>query len=211
MSKRSRKHGNYRKKNDNSVLLIVVVLVLIIGLGSVYALTANGNSGAGTNTGGTAASGQSVSSLESQVTALTAQVKSNPKDPTLHENLGTALFNLANSYQQSNDSRVNETFAKTIKVYNETIELEPGNKETLGDLATAYYYTNQVDQAIYTVKKALKIDPAFAPALMNYGIYLADGKRDYQNAIAQWQKVPASSPSYNQAQSFIQQYKQTNP
>ena len=152
--------------------------------------------------------GQSTSALESQVATLTQQVKANPNDPSLHENLGTTLFNLANAYKQSNDPRANETFKKTIQVYNETVKLEPNSKETFGDLATAYFYTGQTDQAIATVQKALKIDPAFAPALINYGIYLANGKGNYAGAIEQWQKVPSGASQYNDAQNFIQQYKQ---
>lgn len=204
--KGSNRHKNYRNANDNSsntTLFIVVVVVLLMGLGTLYAV-----SGGGGNPGGGAATsgGQSISSLESQVKALTEQVDKNPKNAVLHEDLGTALFNLANAYRDSNDQRADETFSKTIQVYNKTLDLNPNSKETLGDLATAYFYTNQVDLAISTVEKALKIDPNFVPALMNYGIYLADGKGDSENAVKQWKKVPSGSPQYSQAQSLIQQY-----
>lgn len=196
---------NYRKAQDSgnsTTMFIVVIIVLLMGLGTLYAI-GGGSAGGGVNTSG----GQSISSLESQVKSLTEQVNANPKNATLQEDLGTALFNLANAFKESNDQRANETFNKTIQAYNEALKLKPNSKETLGDLATAYFYTNQVDQAISTVEKALKIDPNFVPALMNYGIYLANGKGDYENAIKQWQKVPSGAPQYSQAQSLIQQYK----
>lgn len=207
MSKR-RKSKKYSKSDSGNLMgVIIVILILVIGGGSMLALSSSSNAGSGASST-SLTGGQSTSSLESQVTALTQQVKNNPNDPTLHENLGTTLFNLANAYKQSNNPKASETFNKTIQVYNETVKLEPNSKETLGDLATAYFYTGQTDQAIATVQKALKIDPAFAPALINYGIYLADGKGNYAGAIEQWQKVPSGTPQYNDAQNFIQQYKQ---
>lgn len=207
----AKKKGNNRQRNNrrteesssNTTLLIVAVVVILMVIGTMYAIGGGGNDGGAVNTSG----GQSLGSLETQVKDLTEQVNAKPKDAALHESLGTALFNLANAYKESNDQRANETFNKTIQVYNETLQLEPDSKETLGDLATAYFYTNQADLAISTVEKALKIDPNFVPALMNYGIYLANGRGDYENAIKQWQKVPSGAPQYSQAQSLIQQYK----
>ncbi len=203
----AKKKGGSRQRNANNnsgdtTMFIVIVVVLLMGLGTLYAMGGGGNAGGGVNTSG----GQNISSLESQVKTLTEQVNSNPKNASLQEDLGTALFNLANAYRDSNDQRANDTFNKAIEAYNKTLQLEPNSKEALGDLATAYFYTNQVDQAISTVEKALKIDPNFVPALMNYGIYLANGKGDYANAIKQWQKVPSGAPQYSQAQSLIQQY-----
>lgn len=208
----SRQQLNGRNANGNSgstVKFVVVIAVLIIGFASLFALGKGGSSGeGGAGTGASVGTeGQSVVSLEDEVKNLTEQVNKNPKDASLHESLGLALFNLANAYRDSNDPKANETLAKTIQVFNETLQFKPDSKETLGDLATAYFYSKQVDQAIASVEKALKIDPGFLPALMNYGIYLADGKGDYKNAVKQWEKIPAGTPQYDQAQSMINQYK----
>ncbi len=206
MGKKKRRASS---KNDvgSTIKIAVLVTLLIIGVGALSWAIGTQSTG-----GGGAAQTQSqtpsdISSLENNVKTLTDQVKTNPKDPVLHENLGTALFNLASAYKQSNDSRMAEALAKTIQVYNETIKLEPGSKETFGDLATAYFYTGQVDKAISTVQQALKLDPTFAPALVNYGIYLGDGKGDYVNAIKQLEKVPTGTIQYDQAQSIMQDYK----
>lgn len=207
-SKQQRKYQRTKNSSTSTVLIIVMVSVLVIGLGTWLGLRKDGGTGDTVNGAPVSlADGQNISSLESRVDALTAQVKNDPKNAVLQEDLGTALFNLANAYIQINDSRATETLNKTIEVYNETLKLNPDSKETLGDLATAYFYTNQVDQAIVTVEKALKIDPNFLPAIMNYGIYLASGKGDYAKAIEQWEKIPAGTPQYEQAQSLIQQYK----
>lgn len=205
MSKKKHNKRYSQESSGNLVVVIIVVLVLVIGGGTILGLSAGNDPESGTNSTNLTG-GQTTGSLESQVNTLTEQVKNNPNDADLQENLGTALFNLANTYQQSNDPKTFETFNKAIQVYNETLALKPNSKETLGDLATAYFYTNQTDLAITTVQKALKIDPAFAPALMNYSIYLANGKGDFSGAIEQLQKVPSGSPQYSQAQSLIQEF-----
>lgn len=196
-----------KENGGSTIMFAVIVVVIVMAVFSLYAMGNSGSSGGGVNTAGNNAGGPDISSLESQVKTLTEQVNKDPKDASLHEDLGTALFNLANAYRDTNNPKANEILTQTIKVYNETLQLEPNSKETLGDLATAYFYSNQVDQAITTVEKALKIDPGFVPALLNYGIYLANGKGDTKNAIKQWEKVPVGSPQYDQAKQLIEQYK----
>ncbi|MDT3701062.1 MAG: hypothetical protein RO469_16785 [Thermincola sp.] len=208
MGKKIKNKRYSQQNNGNFTVVIIVVMAILLGTGTIWALNSGNNPGSG-SASTSQSGGQSTASLESEVKSLTDQVAKNPKDAALQENLGTALFNLANAYRDSNNPKAAETFNKTIQVYNGALQLDPNSKETLGDLATAYFYSNQTDMAITTVQKALAIDPAFAPALMNYGIYLAYGKGDYAGAIAQLQKVPSGAPQYSQAQSLIQDFKQS--
>lgn len=213
MTKKKKNISQQRGGRDNPIATLVVI-VLIIVIGGVTLIGMGGSLGlggsGGTAGGGSVTGGQDIASLESQVKNLTEQAAKDPQNGTLQESLGIALFNLGNAYMQANDPKTQETFNKTIEVFNAAIKIKPDSKESLGDLATAYFYTNQTELAISTVEKALKIDPGFKPAIMNYGIYLANGRGDTAGAIKQWEKIPAGTPEYSQAQSLIQQYKQSN-
>lgn len=198
-----KKVNNSSRSNEKQQLVIFLAIfmaVLFIG-GSIAAVVIGGNSG-DVPTGGN----QSAASLENEVKTLTEQVYANPNDAGTQERLGNAYFNLANQYRQTNDSRANATFGEAIKNYKAVVEKKPDSKEALGDLATALYYTDQVDAAIEAVEKALKIDPSFGPARMNYAIYLGYGKGDYAGAIKQLEQVSAGAPQYSQAQGMKQEF-----
>lgn len=163
---------------------------------------------AGTNTGANTAGQQDTTGLENTVKTLTEQVYKNPDDLALQESLGLSYFNLGDAYMKNNNPKAQEAFQNSITNFNEVLKQKPDSKEVLGDLATAYFYSGKVDQAITNVEKALKIDPNFTTARLNYGIYLGFGKLDYDNAIKELAKVTAGDTQYSQAQSMIEQFKQ---
>ena len=132
MSKRKKNKRYSQENSGNFLVVIIVALIVVIGGGTIWALSSGNNSGGTNSTNSTNSTnptgGQTTSSLESEVNTLTEQVKNNPNDAALHENLGTALFNLANTYKQSNDPKTLETFNKSIEVYKKTVELNPNSK-----------------------------------------------------------------------------------
>lgn len=204
MAKKKVNNSSRNQNNDKQQLVIFVAVfmaVLFIG-GIIIAVLVGGNTG-GSPTGGAAQSG---TALENEVKTLTEQVYANPDDVNIQERLGNAYFNLANQYKQTNDPKTNATFGEAIKNYRAVVAKKPTSKEAWGDLATALYYTDQIDAAIEAVQKALKIDPSFEPARMNYAIYLGYGRGDYAGAIKQLEQVSAGSTQYSQAQSMKQEF-----
>lgn len=202
-----RKTVTKRQEKNQSVLVIAVFLAAILIGGTVFAALVGGNSGGGARTGG---SSQSASGYENEVQTLTQQVYANPDDVNAKERLGTAYFNLANQYKESNDPRATVTFAEAIRYYKDVIAVKPNSKESLGDLATAQFYTGEVDAAIDTVQKALKVDPGFTPARINYAIYLGYGKGDYANAIKQLELIPSGTTQYSQAQGLLEEFRKSS-
>lgn len=105
--------------------------------------------------------------------------------------------------QQKKDADAQKKFESARSGFEEVLKKDPNNVQTLGDLATTYFYMNNVDKAIETVKKALEINPDFTTARLNYGVYLAYGKNNTGDAIKELEKVKKGDFNYDKAQQMI--------
>lgn len=125
--------------------------------------------------------------------------------------LGQALQDLNQGgtlMQQGKQAEAQKKFNSAIKAFEEILKTDPKNFQVLGDLATAYFYSNNPDKAIETAKKALEISPNFGPARLNLGIYLAYGKNNPTDAISELKKVQKGDSSYGRAQELITEISQ---
>lgn len=209
MAKRTRSGTKFVNKQRGLTIFVAVFISFSLIASSLFGLFGGiGATVSSPGTTNTTTPTPDTKSLENTVKTLVDQVYSNPDDSALKESLGLSYFNLGDAYMKNNDPKAQEAFKNSISTFNEVLKKSPDNKAVLGDLATAYYYSGQVDQAIASVEKALAIDPNFAPARMNYGIYLGLGKMDYDKAIKELQKISADNAQYSQAQSMIEQFKQ---
>lgn len=165
---------NARKRNKT----IIAFLVGALSLGLLLSVSMYWQGGSTTSTGGTTVSGP----------------------------LGQALqdFNQGGSLmQQGKAAEAQKKLNAAKNGFEQVLKTEPKNYQVLGDLATTYFYLNNADKAIETVKKALEISPSFAPARLNLGIYLAYGKNNPTDAITELKKVQKGDASYGRAQQLI--------
>lgn len=182
------------KKKDHWVLLAIFTIAALVGAILLPAIINQGQAQLG---GG----GVNIAQLEEIV-------KQNPQDADAKDALGTAYFNLgSNKLQQGDQKGAQQDLKRAIDLFNDVLKAKPQKIETLGDLATAYYYTGDTEKAIELARKALAINKDFAPARLNLAIYLASQNK-YQEAIAELKQIPASSPQYSAAQEQIKQYQQ---
>ncbi len=105
--------------------------------------------------------------------------------------------------QQQQADEAQKKFADAKSGFEEVLKKDPNNVQVLGDLATTYFYMNNADKAIETVKKALEINPDFTTARLNYGIYLAYGKNNTADAIKELEQIKKGDFNYDQAQKLI--------
>ena len=63
-------------------------------------------------------------------------------------------------------------------------------------MATAYWYSGNADGAIAEFNKALTYEPNNANTLFNLGIVKWQGKMDVEGAVAVWQKLLDTNPTY---------------
>jgi tetratricopeptide (TPR) repeat protein len=143
-------------------------------------------------------------SQKSQVEYLKQQVAANPDDIELKQNLGKAYFNLAISAMQTAPAEMNEDFNMAIKNYQDVLKTKK-DINVLTDLAVAAFYGQQSDLAEQTFKEALTLQPDFELALIYYGLFLSEVKKDYTTAIGMWQKALDKNPTGPNAD-FLKQY-----
>lgn len=133
-------------------------------------------------------------------------VSSTNNSPNTGSTEDIALQNFSEGFKLLEASKSQEAVAKfalAITGFEEVVKVNPKNVEALGDLATSYFYTGNVDKAIEVVQKALEISPTFSTARLNYAIYLSEGKNKIAEAINELKKIGPEDTKYSQAQQLI--------
>jgi tetratricopeptide (TPR) repeat protein len=124
---------------------------------------------------------------EAQVKALTSVASREPSNPKPRVELANLFFDA-------------ERYDDAIKWYADAVRLSPNDVNVSTDLAVAYYYTNQPDQALAQFEHSLKLDPKHPKTLLNMGIVKAFGKQDLEGATAAWQQVIQIAPDSPEGQ-----------
>lgn len=177
-----------QKPRINKTMVAVFVFLISAGLlGSTIIWSLPNGLGGKTSAGASAPSAD-------QIKSLLADVYSDP------ENAG-AKVNLANAYFDG------KQYPQAIEQYENAIAKGFKNENVYGDLAITYFYTNQVDKAIENANKSLEINPDFETMNINLAIFLAEGKGDYNAAVAQLENYLKKDKNNQQAQDFLKQYK----
>lgn len=148
------------------------------------------------------------SSLKRQVDALNQQVKSNPNNIPLQQDLGNAYYDLASEAQKSVPNEAQEDFNQAVKYYQNVLKTKK-DINVLTDMATAAFYGGQNDVADASFKQALADRPDFQQALFNYGVFLSNAKQDYPTAISMWQTALDKEPNGANADRLKQLISQT--
>jgi len=120
---------------------------------------------------------------DAQAKPLLEQLKSDPNNAELLANIGNVYYDT-------------QQYPVAISYYQQSLKLQPANAGVRTDMATAYWYTGDADTAIAEFKKSLSYEPNKANTLFNLGIVEWQGKMDIKGAVATWQKLLDTNPSY---------------
>lgn len=120
---------------------------------------------------------------DTQAGPLLDQLKVDPANAEL-------LINVGNIYYDA------KQYTTAIDYYQRALKLHPENTDVRTDMATAYWYNGNADDAIAEFHKSLTYDPDKANTLFNLGIVEWQGKMDIDKAVAVWQKLLDSNPNY---------------
>jgi cytochrome c-type biogenesis protein CcmH len=134
---------------------------------------------------------------DTQVVPLLADLQKHPKDPELLAKIGRAYL-AAQQFQSAQQ-------------YLEPSVALKATPETLNELSYVYYSLGNIDKAIETLNRALKLDPRNPKVLFNLGMFEWHGKSDPKAAIAAWQsfvKANPNDPKRAQVEQMIAQAKQ---
>jgi cytochrome c-type biogenesis protein CcmH/NrfG len=124
---------------------------------------------------------------DKQAEPLLAQLKTNPNDTAL-------LAQIGNTYYDA------QQFQDAISYYERALKFQPANTDVRTDMGTAYWYLGDADRAVAEFRTVLKADPNKANTLFNLGMVQWQGKMDADGAVATWQKLLATNPSYENRQ-----------
>jgi tetratricopeptide (TPR) repeat protein len=89
-----------------------------------------------------------------------------------------------------------QRYVEAIPFYQQALAHNPSDLNVSTDLGTALWYSGRADEALAQYERSLKLDPKHAQTLFNVGIVRADGKRDYAGAVAAWELLLQSNPTY---------------
>ena len=123
---------------------------------------------------------------DKQAAPLLEQLKSKPNDPALLSQIGNAYYDV-------------QVFPLAISYYQKALAADPKNVPVRTDMATALFYSGNLDQSIVEFDHALKDDPKNSNALFNRGIVKWQGKMDVNGAMADWTLLLKQDPNYEQA------------
>jgi tetratricopeptide (TPR) repeat protein len=122
---------------------------------------------------------------DAQAAPMLAKLNANPKEPDL-------LISVGNLYYDA------QQYSVAIDYYNRALQSRPSDASVRTDMATAYWYLGNADQAIAEFNKALTFAPTNPNTLFNLGLVKWEGKHDAAGAIADWKKLLNANPNYEQ-------------
>ena len=190
-------------KNKKLIAIVIAVLVSIsMIVPSFTLLFSDSNNNVAANSDTIAATSQG---LEKRVKALQETLEANPKDSSSRLELANAFYDLGVASFDSSSEKAVEYFSNAVKEYQEVRKTD-NNVGVIVDMATSAFYGGQFDLAEKTFKEAIEVQPDFLYGLVNYGIFLMDGKNDYLGAITQWHTALTKGNPNDQQAKQIQSY-----
>ncbi|HMK22155.1 MAG TPA: tetratricopeptide repeat protein [Terriglobales bacterium] len=120
---------------------------------------------------------------DKQAAPLMEHLKSDPGNAKLLAQIGNIYYDT-------------QQFPVAIDYYQRVLQVVPKDASVRTDMATAFWYTGNADTAIAEFNRALSDEPNKPNALFNLGIVQWQGKMDIKAALASWQRLLNTNPTY---------------
>ena len=120
---------------------------------------------------------------DTQAAPLIEKLKSDPNNPDL-------LAGVGNFYYDA------QQYPIAVDYYGRALKAKPSDAGVRTDMATAYWYMGNADDAIAEFNKALTYEPNKPNTLFNRGLVKWQGKMDINGAVADLKKLLATNPNY---------------
>jgi len=128
---------------------------------------------------------------DTQAASLLAKLSADPRNPDI-------LASIANLYYDA------QQYPVAVDYYNRSLQSRPSDASVRTDMATAYWYMGNAEEAIAQFNQALVFAPTNPNTLFNLGLVKWQGKHDGPAAIALWKKLLESNPNYEQKDKVLQ-------
>ncbi len=173
-----------------SWIVYAVCALMVGGLAGYVLAVAGTRPGEGVQVQAAATSTATSAPLvdEGALTAYRDILAHDPKNLTAAVNAGNLLYD-------------GHRYVEAIPFYQQAFALNESDVNVSTDLGTALWYAGRPDEALAQYDRSLKMAPTHSQTLFNVGIVRADGKHDYPGAVMAWERLLATSPTYQNAAS----------
>ncbi|HVM92014.1 MAG TPA: tetratricopeptide repeat protein [Terriglobales bacterium] len=120
---------------------------------------------------------------DTQAAPMLEKLKSDPNNPELLSSIGNFYYDA-------------QQFPIAVDYYKRALKAKPADAAVRTDMATAYWYMGNADEAIAEFNKSLTYEPNKPNTLFNRGMVKWQGKMDINGAVADWEKLLATNPNY---------------
>jgi tetratricopeptide (TPR) repeat protein len=128
---------------------------------------------------------------DAQAAPLLERLKSDSNNPELMTSIGNLYYDA-------------QQYPVAIDFYGRVLKIKPSDAAVRTDMATAYWFMGNADEAIAEFNKALSYAPNSPNTLFNLGLVKWQGKKDGAAALADWQKLLAANPNYEGKDKVVQ-------
>ena len=122
---------------------------------------------------------------DAQAAPLLEKLSSDPNNPDLLASIGNAYYDA-------------QQYPIAVDYYGRALKARPSDAAVRTDRATAEWYMGNADAAIAEFNQALSYAPTNPNTLFNLGLVKWQGKKDAAGAIADWEKLLAANPNYEE-------------
>jgi cytochrome c-type biogenesis protein CcmH/NrfG len=122
---------------------------------------------------------------DAQAAPLMEKLRSDPENAAL-------LTALGNVYYDAHE------YPTAVDFYARVLHGKPADAAVRTDMGTAYWFMGNADRAIAEFEKALNYVPDNPNTLFNLGLVKWKGKMDAAGAIAAWERLLKTDPTYEQ-------------
>lgn len=181
--------------------IIVAVVCLTVGIAGGWSIRAaqspaavagaNGANGSATATNAAKPASQMPGPLQlkemadAQAAPLLDKLRSKPDNPDLLTSIGDLYYDA-------------KQYPTAVGYYERVLKGKPSDAAVRTDMATAYWYMGNADTAIIEFNRALAYAPTSPNTLFNLGLVQWQGKKDGDAALADWEKLLAANPNYEE-------------
>lgn len=178
---------------QTTILAIVCLVVGIAGGWAIHATqspaaqtpAANGTTQAANAAPQPPTPAQLKQMADAQAAPLLERLKTDSQNPALLAAIGNVYYDA-------------QQYSNAVDYYQRTLQIKPADADVRTDMATAYWFQGNADSALAEFTKALTYAPNNPNTLFNRGLVKWRGKKDGPGALADWNKLLAANPAYDQ-------------
>lgn len=185
-------------------VVIVLVAVAFVGGPAIGALLRDNSGGAADGSNATNdAYAQIAQQYAGQTAALEQSLASEPTSYTALVNQGNAYFDWAQAVQSNEQlgplGADRPIWLAATGYYGRALDVKAGDPQVGTDMAVAYFYGGQTNQAVSTIEGVLKTSPDFTIGYFNAGIFYREAGIDAK-ATSAWAKYLELEPNKSSEQ-----------